>query len=412
MTSKISSLLIDFNNIININLHEKLINKIQPIPNRKHNIGLILVISQEQLYILKKIPKGHRRVAYLNTDYFVNTITGYAYIIYDKQKKICELTNINGFVIKEVLISILSGIPNDVTIWVGISLNDENFLTIIEEYISVGFSDPYICKESPLGFKFSSYGFCMLKKNDIDLKQINAYNEINYVLEQFVKMKEQSCSISLKLTLDSIKYLKQLSKIGSTVNNNGSISQKEISGIFTISNSDTKKKYFLLEVDRNSILLGKEESVFVRKGLYTFHTHPQEAYDRNKVLLAWPSAQDYIGFLSHVKQYKAILHAVISLEGIYFLSISNYWIDNLENIENDSTEFIFNFYNIQHSTEKNVNNYLKQVNNISYKGFPLFTINFFEWNNASTLITIPFRKEGINCFFNDKSLKKYIDLYK
>lgn len=403
-----TSLLIDFDNIIKPNQHSKLISKIQPIPDSKHNIGLVLVIPPEQLVILERIPKGDGRVAYLNTDSFVSTISGYAYLIYDKQKKVCEVTGIHGFVMRQVLVSVLSGIPNDVTLWVGIALDDTQLPMIIEEYVSAGFTDPYICKESPLGFIFPYYGLCMLKDNDVT--EANATNDVAYVLEQFVKMEEQNCFLSLRLAPDSIKYLKQLSKIGSTLNDNGSISQKEISGTFTISEADAQQQ-FSLSVNRSSIVSGEEEGASVAKGLYVFHTHPQEAYDRHQVSLGWPSAQDYVAFISSVIEYKTILHAVIALEGVYFLSISNYWVDKLENLDDDAAEFILKTYNIDHGSGKDVNEYLREVNTISYKGYPIFLIHFFPWSDASTLITIPFRREGVNCFANDRTLKKYVELY-
>ena len=52
-----------------------------------------------------------------------------------------------------------------------------------------------------------------------------------------------------------------------------------------------------LDVDKKSIIHGKEEGVKVAKGLYNFHSHPIEAYERNNVKFAWPSAH-FVDFAS------------------------------------------------------------------------------------------------------------------
>ena len=65
-----------------------------------------------------------------------------------------------------------------------------------------------------------------------------------------------------------------------------------------------------LVIDKTSLFYGKEESVPVIEGLYNFHSHPVEAYERKKTKFAWPSAGDYVGFLKAVVKYDTILHIV------------------------------------------------------------------------------------------------------
>jgi len=402
-------LLIDFDKIVRPNNLVNLLNIIQPVQtNKKYNTGLILTIPKLQLDLLNQVEKGIGRVQYINTISFVENISEYAWFIYDRRKKVCEIMGIQGSLTKNMIDSVLSSIPNDVNVWIGISVENLNILDLIENYTSFGFKNPYMCRTSPLGYTFSTYGLCLLKINNIS--EQSSSHEALYVLYQFRRREEQNCKISLKLSPKTIEHLKQMSNIGSTVNNDNSISQKEIAGSFKLSKI-VVDSVFSLEINKKSMISGEEQGVNIVNSLYNFHTHPVEAYSRNNVELGWPSSQDYIGFLASVKVNGTILHAIISVEGIYLVSIGNHWIDRVFDLDGPVKMFIKKEYNIKHKQGRDVEWYINHINSLSYEGFPIFFVQFFTWDDASTTFQVSFKRTYGNCFTRDKTLEKYKRLY-
>lgn len=405
------SLLIDYSNIILPNNLVLLENRIAPIPETKYSLGIVLVIPRDQYNALESIPKGDTRVQYLNTVMFVNSITGYAYLIYDKQKRVCEIMGIHGPIISNVLDSALSSIPNDVTLWIGIDLTNTFFDILISEYIKEGFSDPYICKVSPLGFTFTTYGLCMLKQNNII--NYNALNDVKYVLTQFLNRSRGYCTLRACLSDDTAQYLQKVSTMGSTHNSDGVITQKEIAGRLLTGyiNSDLS---FELDIDKDSIIWGDEEGVDVIVGLFNFHSHPKEAYDRHNVSLGWPSGQDYIGFWVSAMNHETILHIVASIEGFYVISMSEYWAKNKKSLPPTVDTFIGQEYDIRYQNGHNhtIEWYIKKVNSIPYLGYPLFLVQFFSWYDVKQFFTVPYYRVGENCFARQTTCDKYLSLYK
>ena len=404
------SLLIDFNNIIHPNKLALLESRVKPIPETKFSLGLVVVVPQSQYDSLKVIPKGESRVLYINSSAFVDSISGHAYLIYDKKKRVCEIMGMEGNILSKVMESVLSSIPNDVTLWIGIVLDDPYIELLIKDYVESGFHDPYICKASPLGFAFSDYGLCMLRQNDI--VDNNATNDVKYVISQFLSEKKGNCILRARLSDESIKYLRQVSKMGSTLNGDGIITQKELAGRLTAGTIDIDLTYHL-DVDRNSIVSGDEEGVEIIGGLYNFHSHPQEAYDRHNVRLGWPSAQDYVGFLGSSVVHDTILHIVVSIEGFYILSLTDYWVNQKEKLGGVVPTFILEKYDL-FKQDKNHDSfwYVRTINSISYEGFPIFFVQFFPWDDATDSFIVPYRKNGVNCFARQTTVEKYLKLYK
>jgi hypothetical protein len=407
-----ASLLIDFDNIVKPNKLALLESRVQPIPETMSSLGLVLAISQQQYKALEYIPKGKGRVDYINSPEFVKSITGHAYLIYDKKKRVCEIMGIEGAILAQIIQNALSSIPNDVTLWVGIVLEDQNLDVLIEDYIAAGFHDPYICKASPLGFAFNGYGLCMFRQNDIVDKNVtndvtnDVTNEVKYVLTQFIADQKGICTLKARLSDQAIKYLQQVSKIGSTINNDGVITQKELAGKLLAGKLDSDLTYSL-DVDRSSVVSGDEEGVEIIGGLYNFHSHPQEAYSRHNVKLGWPSAQDYVGFLGSSIKHDTILHLVVSLEGFYVISLSEYWVKKKEKIDKNVVSFILEKYDYTYKPGKTSTLYARAVNGISYDGFPLFLVQFIPWYEANASFVVPFHKNGVNCFARQSTAEKY-----
>jgi hypothetical protein len=390
------SLLIDFDKIIKPNKLDLLESRISKPPETKFMIGLVLVINQKQYDSLQSLPRGHERVKYINSYEFVNSISGNSYIIYDEKRKICEIMKAEGSLLLKVIENTLFNIPNDVTLCVRIDLDSISRNKLIKEYTDAGFKDPYISKTSPIGFNFQNFGLCLFRENNIVNNE--AKNDVKYILNQLPDKKNSLCSLKARLSDDAIKYLQQISRMGSTLNRNGIITQKEVAGRI-VTGKITDDLTYHLEIDKSSIVYGEEEGVKIIGGLYNFHSHPAEAYDRNSVKFAWPSAQDYLGFMSSSVEYNTILHIVATLEGFYVISLHPESHEKKE-MNKEMVSFILKKYELGYMKGKSQTpeSYIKYVNNIKYEGYPIFLVQYINWSNPKSFFVVPYYRTGVNCF--------------
>ena len=403
-----TSLLIDFDKIVkgkNLNVLEE---KIAPVPMSNEQLGLVLNVPLTTKETLNKIPKGDARVAYINTKDFVDSIKGFAYIVYSRKKKVCEIMGIRGMLLTNILDITLASIPNDTTLWIGIDIRDPSFDIIVKDYISSGFRDPYICKVSPLGYNFADHGLCMMKINDKD--SYNAKKDVEYVLSQFLNNRTGNCEVTVRFDKNTCEYLQKLTQMGSTENGNGTITQKELAGTFRVDKIEDDLTYILV-IDRSSTITGKEEGVPIAKGLYNFHTHPREAYENHNTNIGWPSAQDYVGFIASIIAYKTILHVVVSIEGLYVIALTNEWLNGKVVLDMGFKNFILGNYNLCNQKDKGIDWYVKKVNSIGFKGYPVFHLTFLPWDKCTQKMKIPYAKNNNNCFSRQETIDKYKQLY-
>jgi hypothetical protein len=404
------SFLIDFNKIIKPNKLDLLESRISKPPETKFMIGLVLVISQKQYDILKSLPKGDKRVQYINSYEFVNSISSHSYIIYDEKRKICEIMEAEGTLLLKVIENTLFNIPNDVTLCVRIDLDSPSRNKLIKKYTDAGFKEPYISKKSPIGFNFQNFGLCLFRENNIVNNE--AANDVKYVLDQLPNKKGSLCSLKVRLSDDAIKYLQQISRMGSTLNRNGIITQKEVAGRI-VTGKITDDLTYYLEIDKSSIVYGEEEGVEIIGGLYNFHSHPSEAYDRNSVKFAWPSAQDYLGFMSSSIEYNTILHIVATLEGFYVISLHSECPEKKE-MNKEMVSFILKKYALGYKkTEGHTPEmYINYVNRIQYQGHPIFLVQYINWSNSQSFFIVPYYRTGVNCFARQSTRDKIKRLVK
>jgi hypothetical protein len=344
-------------------------------------------ISKKIKKSIVKPPKTSKWIGFVN----INSLEGYAYVIYDANKKLCEIINIHGSNLKKVtaVLQISTIIPDDVTIFSSIPIYSSTIIEDIKMYVDAGFRDPYIRNNTSL---------CISKKNMIQDTQEDIVAQIKYVLTQFLLFNDTPiCTTILCLTKDAIKYLKSLTATGKTKNSDGSITQKEIAGGLYVS-STTPDIIHMLDILENSIIIGSEEGVNIVPAMYNFHSHPKEAYINHNVPLAWPSQQDYIGFLRAVEDDKTICHLVISIEGIYIISLSPQWFDNPLPLSKDFGTFIQDNYTFPCKNDQQINEYLMYINNIKYDNkSPLIEVQYKSWSDADTPFTIVFGREDSNC---------------
>ena len=374
------SLLLDYSNIIKPHQLPLFTQHVAPKPITPHHLGLILIVPTLSLQTLKDLPSGPERIEYLGSVEMVRSIVAWVYVIYDSKGKLCDILAPPEAYMGLIVGALETSLPNDITLCVKANLTQ---IDLIEEYINVGFGNPYICQSSSL---------CMSKQNNTLPTQspVGVASEIAYTLSQ---VSQPDCSAILQLETPTLNYLKTLTTVGSTLNDSGAITQKEVAGALHVILT-TPELVHVLEVVPESIITGEEEGVPIAVGLYNFHSHPKAAYERHRVELAWPSAQDYVGFLLAVREDHTICHLVISIEGIYIMSLSTQF-DVI--VDEDIVKFIQDKYDISYNSGDTSLEYLHKVNNLLYNGIPIFDCQYLSWEEAGTPFTVNFGRRDSNC---------------
>jgi len=404
------TLTIDFNNIVAPNKLDLLRRRVSPVPETNLKLGLTLLVPKEELMALQSIDKGHARVRYLNTQSFVSSVSGYAYVSYDPDKKVCEILRRSRMSIRQISLETMGIFPSNSLVWAGVPTEDSEFANRCQELVFSGFGNPHMSGRSPSGTLFQNYALCMVKHNDNHARRATTVEEVRYTVLEW-KRKFDSCQMQACLTLDAVRYLRDLQNVGMSLNADGTITQKELAGNLKCESVD-KDLVHHLGVDYSSIITGDEMGVPIAPGLYNFHSHPRAAYETAQVQFGWPSGQDYIGFLIAYLEDDTILHIVATIEGIYILSMGEYWIENKGALSKDLATFILENYDFCGITGKTPHKYAQDVNAVRYKSYPLFTVQYFPWNWASQPFRVSYENKDSNCFTSDKTWEYYERLYK
>lgn len=152
---------------------------------------------------------------------------------------------------KLVLESIINScilFPIDATLWLNIDMNSQNFMQCLDMYIKFGFKNPYFGKRDPL-MNDNSYIFLGLtKKNQIEFLSKNEinneYNKVLYLIDQNIKkcrnetedINNCNCTINFSFERNTLYLLSRLVYNTKTLNEDGTITQKEFSGSFKFTN--------------------------------------------------------------------------------------------------------------------------------------------------------------------------------
>jgi len=270
-------------------------------------------------------------------------------------------------------ISLLS----DWIVWILIPSRCFN-LVFLEKIIPLGVNQPLICSTSPLGVK-SEKDWFVFRLGQISNSEL-LLDQCIYILDQY-NSSDSYCSVRIALDKDSCKFLKELCTTKS---------QNEIAGELYVSEIIPDQTH-ILTTRKASLVNGKLEGVDMVPSLYNFHSHPSGAYEKNNVKIAWPSGQDYIGFTLCALEDNTICHFVATIEGLYVISLGDFWLRHPDNFSNDIGEFIQKHYGFCYKDGDTIDWYFEQVNKILYKGYPLFEIQFQQWNQCSKTFNINFR---------------------
>lgn len=380
-------ILVDIKDIYKYNMN-RLLNKIVTFEsnNSTNSIGIIFIISLKEFIYVNELTKGRKTVDYINSEKFINNIECVYYVIYNIPNKLCEIRGLieDRSHLKDVIKSVFNYLPKDVIIWTGIITTESSHI-----YIEEGFSHPYKCDRSPLGFKFKNIGIAFIKRNTnvYKLSKSSIKNKIKYLDTDDTN--SLKCNIYARFTYKTIKYLKKL---------NNTKYDTELSGSLIVCKVliENGKIVFNLCSDPNSLIYGFEEEVDAVWSRYNFHTHPKKAYENHGVKNGWPSSQDYIGFLE-LKNH-TIFHTVVTLEGIYIISLSEEYDQDINKI---NRKYILKNYDINHLDDITPEKYIKQVNSIKYKGQQLFDVRYMNWKNAIQIFPVFFQKTNGNCLITD-----------
>ena len=380
-------LLINRKVLVKHNLKE-LLNISGTPPKTNDDIGIIFLMPISQYNDLLRNPN---QLLYIQSKSFIQNIKGSYFIVYNKDKKICELRdNIDDKkYLKDIINSIGEYMPSDVIIWTGIIP-----VNMSESYIKAGFGNPHIVDHSPLKHSFNESGVAFLLKNNGEkVSETSTRNKLIHASTQSGK----ACNIYSRFTPEAVKYLQN-------INLNSS---KELAGSLIVSNVNKYDEQLVFELspDPSSSLEGNEEDVDAVWSRYNFHTHPKKAYENHGVTRGWPSSQDFVGFLQ-LKNH-TIFHTVVTLEGIYVISLSPEWSGDINSINKKQ---ILKQYDIDHRKKITFNKYVDMINNKKYKGVQLFVIKFLPWNNATVKFPVFYAKTGNKCLATEETFKIYKDV--
>ena len=358
-----------------------ILNYISKIPKYKNNLGIIFIMKKD-IEIFDNIKTKKEKFEYINSKDFINNIRYFIFFDCNIDKKICKIININPQYIDMLLDSFLLNFPND--FFIGIKID----ISKIKNYINFNFNYILLCQNY----------FCLYKNNNINNNKFIDIHNLKYLEEN--KNKEY-CSINIKIQKDTINQLKKFSFIGSTINKDNTISQKEISGKFNIEKINNNINY-MLTIDNNSIEFGTEDKVMISPGIYNFHSHPYYTYNHYKVKYAYPSAHDYVGFISSMFIYGTLCHFVLTIEGIYIISLHNSWINKKNKLlTKNIINFIIDNYKVNNNDFTNIENYIKHIMNIKYKNKILFNVKYYDWNIENLFFNLNYSKENNNCLYDD-----------
>lgn len=371
-------ILIDIDRIILRYKLYDLINKLGSLPEESTEDtrrAVVLGISHDSMNTMNSLPNSQNKLDFINSNSF--TINSFAFLLCNND--ICEIhnlydTNMIPFIIKSVL-------PN-ITLWISVKINNT---TNINNLVSHGFTSPFTTRLSPLHNIVFDDTICLLKipgKISSDLGKV--YNDIEHITNiQRLNYPGNVCNITAKFTEETINQLRKIPIQDGT----------EIAGAMKIlgNHKENEKIIYDIEINNKSIVKGHNEHVEVLNDKYNFHTHPRDAYIRNGVNYAWPSDHDYIGFLKAVFYSNSVFHVVVTLEGIYIISISPDYASDINTIKYNYS-YIEKVYNIPHNAFKTPEDYIIHVNKLK-----IFTVIYLSWNNSMDPFTIYYPKTNGGC---------------
>lgn len=365
-------------------------------------------INEKNKNFLKKIKKNDNETVGLITFNKGDITEEYLIVKYCMTRNICRLYKPKNdiFDIEETIIIALrtleSFLPADCIIW----YCADN----IDWLLEIGFKNPYFCTYDPFfeqvecKIAVSKVNDPMFETNDrirhkgndsnpymFQQRRTSPTREHKNEMFEFAKQHfkdENEVELKLKFDIEDLHYLKKLVYSGRTLNDDGTMTQKEVSGILCLERNDD---HFDIKIDKSkNFNAHDEEKVRFVNGLINFHTHPLEVYNNYEVDMLYPSPSDYNAILTFLMQKYCfendchvlcplLFSCVVTVEGIYMVSLNkNYCTVDKRNslrdtICNDKTTH----YEIKSSIRDSINSKSNGVSGFFY-GNDKETSNYYD----------------------------------
>lgn len=443
------------------------------VPTTNFDRMLVLVFEKS---IFERLMVNNSSITDIPATDVVKYSVGHAYLVRGFEKNICGIwdvclhehylskTGYGSAFMSEINWACITHCPVNTIIWLGIDLRNVNFAKVFYIYVKIGFKKPVITFKDPFGHDLRNilpYGALgMIKPNyyiDVDKEKIDTItSEAGYILSEHarinsylleknlaclrnvtnlvryqIQLSENSdcsnaCNLKLCFSKNAIKMMESIPRGMATVNQDGSLSPKEVSGSFVIQKPKLLDNTgFVWEVDLEhpkKFIFGTELNVNNRDlnddTKYIFHSHATSAYKIYSTKIGPPSGPDLISYIDHVKNHKFVFNGIITTEGVYIVSLNCFWtlkshIDWFkENITNDIVnnavtrlDSLSAYYrsildtNVDQSLIPNyMQNYIKDLNTMYiFSGLPpVFTWKLLNIKNLDACFSIFFPKNDNN----------------
>lgn len=201
--------------------------------------------------------------------------------------------------------------------------------------------------------------------------------------------KISSCDLNLRISAESITKLREIANSPREPDKN---SQVEMGGKLTAKKG--LDNVYTLHLNSRSVYKGEEEGIEMLGGSYNFHTHPKDAYVRNNVNVGWPSPTDYNGFLISWDQMGTIVHIVVSIEGLYVISLNSEW----DGVVTDKLLDKVEKQCIYKRDIRNIPKYVKKIESVTdFKKGRIFKVKYLPWDESSEVFSVSYPRKGKVC---------------
>lgn len=441
-----------------------------PEPGEHVKRGLVLILPYEivQFYTSNQDPRVFFE-SFESGMPFADSL-GHCWMVWDKQRNICQLiqicmhkqfdNNLENVFIGAIVDFLAIHLPNNATLWTTIDIRSASFSYLASIYAVNGFQNPYITQVDPHGNRLepsNPYGSIALSRtNDyIDPENIKPeliHNDIFYLLTQYVKVnsinitspslevvkavenganiytergKKNFCTIQMKFKPSYARWLSKLPMNASTLNIDGTVTQKEVAGAFWLDNPERQSDgtfIWEISVDGSKGLSAiHEERAIVVHGRYNFHTHPRSAYEKYRYLVSHPSGMDYNGYLHEAVQRNTIFHCVITLEGVYIISLNGYWCTRIDELKqkyivggNDLVHYILKNFELPTIVPQGLTivqaskEYCNNINKMALfeNEMPVYHCDYLSWDEVfnGAVVEIGYPMHFNQCFATERNL--------
>ena len=230
---------------------------------------------------------------------------------------------------------------SNIKLWLGIRLDNIQFSKLAYLYTTKGFNDPLITSKNMNGnelpFKIVEltkklYSY-VTNEDKVFINYAKTMDLYYQAKKSFEKNNLYACKLRFQFDKSAILNLRLFPYFGDKGITNvfQENLQREYSGVFHIFNARIENESVIYKLSLETLaenkgikyISGQQENVLLPEGDRTFHTHPIVNYIKYQVLIGTPSGLDFISFYRNFYKYKNTqFHAVISIEGIYLISLS------------------------------------------------------------------------------------------